>query len=181
MWEHPEATAKQIVLDTIPFGTIAEKIAKGESVGKVEITIEAAFALTGASEVKAAAKTSAKFLGNATKKFSKKIEKGAGKQTINAVAHINPKAPNNRELLYNQLTSDQKLNEVGYIIAGKGAKKYFKNEARVVADYGGEIGDCVKKSSSHAFTSNGRKFQEHWVENLKTAEKLEQKIKFLTQ
>ena len=81
--------------------------------------------------------------------------------------------------MHNQLTSDQLSNEVGYTIAGKGGKEVFKNEARVVADYGGEIGDWVKKSSSQAFTSDGRKFQIHWVENLKTGERFEEKTKFI--
>ncbi|MGV8948687.1 MAG: DUF637 domain-containing protein [Candidatus Paracaedibacter sp.] len=181
MWEHPEEFVKEIALDVIPYGTIAAKVAKGERVGKVEVGIETAFVLTGTTEVKAAAKAGAKVVGKTTKKFVKRMEKRTGKQNVNSVSHANPKAPINRELLHNQLASDQKLNEVGYIIAGKGAEKAFKNEARIVSDYGGQIGDWVKKSSSHAFTSDGRKFQAHWVENVNTAERVEQKIKFVTQ
>ena len=74
--KNPDEYAKEFVLDAIPYATIAEKIAKGESVGKVEVAVETVCALTGTTEFKAVAKTGAKVLGKTVSKFAKKMERG---------------------------------------------------------------------------------------------------------
>ena len=87
------------------------------------------------------------------------------------------KSPLNRELLKIQLSIEEKLGEFGTVIAGGSSHKIFRDEPRVISTYGGQLGDWAKKSSTNFTTVTCQKVEIHWVENLKTAERVEHKFK----
>ena len=75
----------------------------------------------------------------------------------------------------------QILKEEGKIIAGVGAEKPIKDINRLVAIYGGDKADWVKKSSRNInkapeFDKRYKK-EIHWYENIKTGEQFEFKVK----
>ncbi len=75
--------------------------------------------------------------------------------------------------LAKQLASESQMAEKGLTIIGPGKL----NEAtRLAQQYGGNIGDWVKKSSS-SFTKNGTTFETHWYENISTGLRTELKTK----
>lgn len=87
-----------------------------------------------------------------------------------------PRHPENSRLLAKNLASVSQMGETGEIIAGPGSKKQkpFRDAPRAAALYGGRIEDWVKKSSfSYVNPEDETKFQTHWIENLKSGERLE--------
>ena len=68
--------------------------------------------------------------------------------------------------------------EQGTTIAGGKSGKVFRNAQYIADEYGGNAADWVKKSSSNHSTPNGTLFETHWVENIKTGQRVEFKTKF---
>lgn len=69
------------------------------------------------------------------------------------------------------------MKEAGSIIAGPGGKKSFNDAPRIVAQYGGKPEDWVKKKSSVYSPIDGNPFRTHWIENLRTGQRIEFKVK----
>ena len=82
------------------------------------------------------------------------------------------------KLKHNKELSLLQMKEEGKIIAGEGGKELFKDASRIVNQYGGDACDWVKKTSSKAITKDGNIFETHWIENLKTGQRVEYKTKF---
>lgn len=89
--------------------------------------------------------------------------------------HIAADSAQNAE---NLLASENQMNEAGHIMAGPGGRVPFRNAEAVAREYGGSALDWVKKTSSSYTPSNSAPFQTHWVENLKTGQRVEFKTKF---
>lgn len=70
------------------------------------------------------------------------------------------------------------MSEVGEIMAGTGGRVAFRDAQRVAQQYGGNAADWVKKTSSSYTARDGVKFETHWVENIKTGQRVEFKTKF---
>jgi hypothetical protein len=79
--------------------------------------------------------------------------------------------------LNKSLASQQQLGEAGTIMAGTGGRVPFRDAGRVAQQYGGNPADWVKKTSS-SHTVNGTTFETHWVENIRTGQRVEFKTKF---
>jgi len=75
------------------------------------------------------------------------------------------------------LASEQQMGEIGEVIAGSGSEAVFRDAQRVATQYGGEAGDWVKMSSSSYAAPDATKFATHWVENIKTGQRVEFKTK----
>lgn len=75
------------------------------------------------------------------------------------------------------IASKQQIGQEGKIIAGPGSNAIFRNAKYIVQDYGGEVVDWVKKTSTSFKAPDGTSFQTHWVENLKTGERVLYKTK----
>ena len=54
----------------------------------------------------------------------------------------------------------------------------FRDALRVAGDHGGDAADWVKKSSSSYAARDGVRFETHWVENVKSGQRVEFKTKF---
>jgi RHS repeat-associated protein len=80
--------------------------------------------------------------------------------------------------LEKSLASEEQVGETGGVIAGTGARVPFRDAARVAQQYGGSASDWVKVSSSSYTARDGTKFETHWVENIKTGQRVEFKTKF---
>lgn len=78
--------------------------------------------------------------------------------------------------LNKSLASEQQMGEAGTIMAGANARVAFRDAARIAKQYGGEAADWVKKTSS-SYSCNGTRFETHWVENVKTGQRVEFKTK----
>ena len=85
----------------------------------------------------------------------------------------------NADRLNKSLASQQQTAERGTIIAGPGARSPLRDAERLARDYGGNPDDWVKKSSSKYVARNGTAFETHWVENLRTGQRVEQKTKLI--
>ena len=88
------------------------------------------------------------------------------------------KGSSNLVRLNKQLASIEQLGEKGKIIAGPNSKYPFRNANKYSKCYGGNSSEWVKKSSSFYKSSDGRKFETHWIENIKTEQRYEFKTKF---
>ncbi|MFN7813650.1 MAG: RHS repeat-associated core domain-containing protein, partial [Planctomycetia bacterium] len=80
--------------------------------------------------------------------------------------------------LNKSLASQAQMGEVGTTMAGAGARVPFRGAARVAKEYGGNAVDWVKKTSSSHTARDGATFQTHWVENVRTGQRVEFKTKF---
>jgi hypothetical protein len=76
------------------------------------------------------------------------------------------------------LASQSQTSEVGTTMAGAGARVPFREAARVAREHGGNASDWVKKSSSSYTARDGATFETHWVENVRTGQRVEVKTKF---
>jgi hypothetical protein len=76
------------------------------------------------------------------------------------------------------LASQAQMGEVGTTMAGAGAKVPFRDAALVAEKYGGNAADWVKKTSSSRTTRDGITFETHWVENVRTGQRVLFKTKF---
>ncbi len=63
------------------------------------------------------------------------------------------------------LASSSQVLEAGTPIAGNGARALLKDEARLLAQYGGSSGQWSKMASSKFVGRDGLAFQAHWYEN----------------
>jgi RHS repeat-associated protein len=80
--------------------------------------------------------------------------------------------------LKNQLASQGQMAEAGTIMAGPGGRVPFRDALRLVSEFGGKALDWVKKTSSSFTDGKGTRFETHWVENIKTGQRVEFKTKF---
>ena len=80
--------------------------------------------------------------------------------------------------LKNQLASQAQMAEAGTIMAGPGGRVAFRDAQRVASEHGGNAADWVKKTSSSFTDGKGTRFETHWVENIKTGQRVEFKTKF---
>ena len=80
--------------------------------------------------------------------------------------------------LNKSLASQAQMGEVGTTMAGAGARAPFRDAARVAKEHGGNAADWVKKSSSSHTAREGATFETHWVENVRTGQRVEFKTKF---
>ena len=71
------------------------------------------------------------------------------------------------------------MGEAGKVMAGPGARVPFRDAPRVAKEYGGRASDWVKKTSTPHTARDGVKFETHWVENIKTGQRVEFKTKFI--
>jgi len=69
------------------------------------------------------------------------------------------------------------MSETGETITGPGSQTAFRNAGQTAQKYGGNAADWVKKSSSHYNDATGADFETHWVENVKTGQRVEFKTK----
>jgi hypothetical protein len=101
--------------------------------------------------------------------------KGAGTVAkVGTVSNGSAKLASNGVKLAKQLASESQLAEAGLTIVKPGA---LRDAARLTKQYGGQITDWVKKTSS-SYTINGTTFEIHWYENISTGLRVEQKTKF---
>jgi hypothetical protein len=80
--------------------------------------------------------------------------------------------------LNKSLASEQQVGEQGSRFAGAGTNKPFRDAQSVASEYGGSPGDWVKMNSSSHIAPDGTQFETHWVQNLKTGQRVEFKTKF---
>lgn len=73
------------------------------------------------------------------------------------------------------------MQDPGIIISGPGSGRKGKPDtplqqaARLAAEYGGQPGDWVKKTSKSMTLPCGQKVQQHWFENTKTGQQIQRK------
>lgn len=77
--------------------------------------------------------------------------------------------------LNKSLASRSQMSEAGSTIAGGTSK--FRDSVRIAKDHGGSATDWVKKSSSSYTARDGSRFETHWVENVRTGQRVEFKTK----
>lgn len=80
--------------------------------------------------------------------------------------------------LNRSLASEGQNAEVGTVIAGGDSKKKFVDIERIVAQNGGHPNDWVKKRSASHTTPDNVQFETHWVENIKSGQRIEFKTIF---
>ncbi|MFM0362931.1 RHS repeat-associated core domain-containing protein [Paraburkholderia sediminicola] len=83
----------------------------------------------------------------------------------------------NGSRLGQQLASEAQMGEAGITVAGSGTNSAFRAAQKVADEFGGSAADWVKKSSSSYTSKNGVQFETHWVENIKTGQRVEFKTK----
>lgn len=94
----------------------------------------------------------------------------------NNIRNSVPKGDSRDSLDLNKsLASKQQLEEKGTVIAGTGTSTIFRGANRVAKKYGGTPEDWVKKSSNEYVAKDGAKISTHWVENIKTGQRVEAK------
>jgi RHS repeat-associated protein len=76
--------------------------------------------------------------------------------------------------LQKSLASQAQMGEAGTIMPGP-----FRNAPRVAQQYGGSTPDWVKKYSSAYVAPDGRHIETHWVENVRTGQRVEFKTKII--
>jgi len=92
-----------------------------------------------------------------------------------------PGSDDERDLLHNDLCNQEQMSQPGKIThtsSGQNGTDIFKNAENYAKDYGGDVADYVKKTSTSRTLANGEKCEVHWVENLKTGERYNFKTKF---
>lgn len=80
--------------------------------------------------------------------------------------------------LNKSLASQAQMGEAGTTMAGAGGRVPFRGSERVASEYGGNAADWVKQTSSSHTARDGLTFETHWVENIKTGQRVEFKTKF---
>ena len=100
-----------------------------------------------------------------------------------AVVHNSPcdrarEAAEETSKLHKSFASRAQMGEVGETMAGADARAAFRGAKRIAEEYGGDAADWVKRRSSSYTARDGAKFETHWVENIRTGERVEFKTKF---
>ncbi len=103
-----------------------------------------------------------------------------GTAAVNAAKGVASGADNAGHVLKlkNQLASQAQMAEAGTIMAGPGGRVAFRDAQRVASEHGGNAADWAKKTSSSFTDGKGTRFETHWVENIKTGQRVEFKTKF---
>lgn len=83
----------------------------------------------------------------------------------------------NRNKLSKSLASEDQMNQPGITMAGGGGRAPFRKAAEIAKVYGGNASDWVKKTSTSHTAPDGIKFETHWVENVRTGQRVEFKTK----
>jgi len=78
--------------------------------------------------------------------------------------------------LNKSLASQSQMGEAGTTMAG--ARVPFRDAPRVAREHGGKAADWTKKTSSSHTARDGTTFETHWVENIRTGQRVEFKTKF---
>lgn len=108
------------------------------------------------------------------------VPQGKAKEELGAAIHnTEMKSAAQRVQLEKKLASEQQMNENGAAFAGTGTSEPFRGSGKIAAANGGDAGDWVKKSSSQYTSRDGTTFETHWVENVRTGEKIQQKTIFI--
>jgi len=81
--------------------------------------------------------------------------------------------------LNKSLAGQQQMGEAGARMAGQGTGKVFRDAGRVAQEYGGNPQDWVKVTSSSHVAPDGVQFETHWVENIRTGQRVEWKTKII--
>ena len=92
-----------------------------------------------------------------------------------------PGSDDERDLLHNDLCNQEQMSQPGKIThtsSGTTKKDFFRNAEKYARDFGGDVADYVKKTSTSRTLANGEKCEVHWVENLKTGERYNFKTVF---
>lgn len=76
------------------------------------------------------------------------------------------------------LASEAQMAEAGTKMAGTGARVPFRDAQRIAAEHGGNPADWGKMTSSSHTARDGVTFETHWVENVRTGQRVEFKTKF---
>ncbi len=91
----------------------------------------------------------------------------------------------NNDCLIRQLTSMEQMASEGEVMAGGKSGVPFRDAPRIAAEYGGDPADWVKKNSKTGLTRQfpnspyTQQIETHWVENLKTGQRVEMKTKIV--
>jgi len=99
-------------------------------------------------------------------------------QNVDALFMLGTIRGSNGLNLNKSLASQAQMGEAGTTMAGAGARVPFRDAQRVANEHGGNAADWVKKSSSSYTAKDGTRFETHWVENVKTGQRVEFKTKF---
>jgi hypothetical protein len=79
--------------------------------------------------------------------------------------------------LSKQFASEAQMGEAGVPIAGAGTRVPLRDASRIVEEHGGKEIDWVKKASSPYTARDGTRLETHWLENVRTGERVEIKSK----
>ena len=81
--------------------------------------------------------------------------------------------------LRESLASEEQMTEIGHAIAGHGLEIRFRGAQATAERYGGVAEDYVKMSSSQYKSPDGRTFETHWIQNVRTGLRYEFKTKLI--
>ena len=164
---------------SLPSGTFGRELAAGVAVGggAVAVAMGAAAVVPSLGEVALALASRYPWL------FPTLYEAAEGALGANGGGSVQGAArgagsATNANRLGKALASEQQIGDVGRVIAGQGSKTAFRDAERIAREYGGSAADWVKKSSSSYAARDGTLFETHWVENLRTGQRVEFKTKF---
>lgn len=110
-----------------------------------------------------------KAAGRAIGEGAKAPLRGAAREAHNAADAVT---------LNKALASQEQVGQAGARIAGEGTGVPFRDAGRVAQQYGGNAADWVKVRSSSHLAPDGTRFETHWVENIRTGQRVEFKTKF---
>lgn len=87
-------------------------------------------------------------------------------------------SPINRSLLHNQLAVQEATSQLNKPLAGAGVSAVHRDAHLYAQTYGGAVSDWNKMTSGRAYSSpEGSNYQLHWVENARTGQQVDLKIK----
>jgi hypothetical protein len=101
-----------------------------------------------------------------------------GVRAATPAARAGAQSAANAVRLEKQLASQAQMGEVGQVMAGAGSRTVFRDAQRIAQQFGGNAADWVKKTSSSHLSRDGTRFETHWVENIRTGQRVEFKTKF---
>jgi len=81
--------------------------------------------------------------------------------------------------LQKQLASEAQMGEAGTVMAGGRSGTVFRDAERFAKTYGGKADEWVKKTTNSFRAKDGNLFETHWVENLRTHQRVEFKTKIV--
>ena len=93
-------------------------------------------------------------------------------------AAIGAESAANALRLNKALASEAQMAGAGTKMAGEGARVPFRDAQRIAAEHGGNPSDWAKMTSPSHTARDGVTFETHWVENVRTRQRVEFKTKF---